>query len=246
MNRYKITVEYDGTNFFGWQYQENGISVQQVLEEAITKFSHEVSRIHGAGRTDAGVHALNQVAHFDLNKGFETRSVQSALNHFVRPHLISIKEVELVDENFHARFSAKSRSYIYKILNRVAQPALEENKVWHISSPLNVEYMNEAAQYLIGKHDLSSFRASECQAKSPIKTISQVKVSKTNDEIIEMFIEAPSFLHNQVRITVGTLVKIGQEKWSKDKMKEIILAKNRAVAGQTAPANGLYLYKVQY
>lgn len=244
MPRYKLTIEYEGAPFCGWQRQDNGASVQQVIEEAISKMSGKTTPITGAGRTDAGVHATMQIAHFDLDN-FADEEVFGALNFHVKPWPISILKVEVVDAEFHARFSATSRSYVYKILNRAAPPAIERNHVWHVKELLDEKAMHAAAQVLIGTHDFSSFRAAPCQAKSPVKTISELTVTR-KDEQVEINITAPSFLHNQVRIIVGNLREIGNGKLTKNELKSILEAKDRTLAKQTAPADGLYLVKVVY
>ncbi len=246
MPRYKLIIEYDGTGFVGWQKQQNGLSIQELIEQAIQSFSAEKAVIFGAGRTDAGVHATHQCAHFDLAKHYEPYKVQGAINHFLQPHPILVKEVTEVSEEFHARFSAKSRSYIYQILNQANPSPLLRNLVWHISSPLDVDNMKLAAQILIGKHDFSSFRSAHCQSKSAIKTINEITITKDNDGLIKIFINAPSFLHNQVRIIVASLVEVGLHKWTNDDFKKVLEAKDRTKAGQTAPAQGLCLNEVQY
>ena len=246
MPRYKLIIEYDGTDFVGWQKQQNGLSVQELIEQAIQSFSAEEVVIYGAGRTDAGVHATHQCAHFDLSKHYDPYKVQGAINHFLQPHPILIKEVTGVSEEFHARFSAKNRSYIYQILNRSSPSPLLRNLVWHIDKPLNIESMKLAAQLLIGKHDFSSFRSAHCQSKTAIKTINEVTITKDNDGLIKIFINAPSFLHNQVRITVASLVEVGLGKWTTSQFKQVLEAKDRTKAGQTAPAQGLCLSEVKY
>lgn len=246
MPRYKLIIEYDGSDFIGMQRQLTGLSVQQTIEEAITQFSSEKVSISFAGRTDSGVHAMGQAIHFDLAKSYQPHQVTGAINHFVKPHLISVIEAEIADESFHARFSAKSRSYIYKIINRKAPLALMQNKAWHITQKLNAAAMHDAAQILVGYHDLSSFRAADCQANSAQRTISEIRVEQIDEEQINIFIKAPSFLHNQVRIIVGCLKMIGEGKWNKTTLQEVLNAQDRTKAAQTAPACGLYFYKVDY
>ncbi len=243
--RYKITIEYDGTEFSGWQIQASCRSIQQSIEEAIEKFSSEKVIIHGAGRTDAGVHAIGQVAHFDLEKHYEPKEVQGAVNFFLKPNPIIITNCEIVDENFHARFSAIQRVYKYIILNRKDPSVFYNERAWHIRSELDTEKMQEAANFLIGKHDFTSFRASQCQAASPIKTIDQINIF-TEDEIIYILVEAKSFLHHMVRNIVGSLILVGLKKWSPEDMRTVLEAKDRRKAGQTAPACGLYFMKVVY
>lgn len=245
--RYKITIEYDGTNLRGWQRQLEGPSAQSHLEEAIEKVFGHPGDVSAAGRTDAGVHALAQVAHFDVNTTMETWKIREALNANLRlvEAPVSILDLEAVASEFHARFSAKGRGYIYRILNRRAAPSLDKNRVWWIPQPLNVEKMQEAAVYLLGHHDFSSFRASICQAKSPFKTLDKLDISRQGDEII-FTIEARSFLHHQVRNMVGTLKLVGLNRLEPIAIKSILEAKDRKAAGPTAPACGLYLNKVVY
>ena len=247
MIRYKITVEYDGTNLLGWQRQLDGPSVQEHLEDALFAFSGTKTEVSGAGRTDAGVHALKQVAHFDLEKEWDTFRLREAYNAHLRLREapVSVLEVEKVSNDFHARFSAKGRGYIYRILNRKAPPALEKNRLWWVPFPLDVEKMRQGAQYLLGHHDFTSFRAVACQAKSPIKTLDKLDISQQGDEII-FTVEARSFLHHQVRNMVGTLKEVGDGKRQPEDIKTILEAKDRKAAGSTAPACGLYLNKVEY
>jgi tRNA pseudouridine38-40 synthase len=245
MQRYKITIEYNGTSFVGWQRQAIGPSIQEVIENALFKMSGSEITLHGAGRTDAGVHATGQAAHFDLRKEFPVDEIMGALNHHIKPHLISILSVDVVPEDFHARFSAVSRSYVYKIINRKAPLALELNKAWHIKENLDVDAMQKAAQFMLGKHDFTSFRSTQCQAKSPVRTIEEIRLVRTS-ELIEMHIKAPSFLHNQVRIVMGNLRKVGNGTFAPEYIKEILEAKDRTKAAETAPPDGLYLVEVKY
>lgn len=245
MPRYKITLEYDGTGFVGWQRQENGPSIQGTLEQAITKFCGEEVTVHGAGRTDAGVHALGQVAHFDLTKEAPADTVRDALNAHLRPAAIAVLVAENVPDAFHSRFDAIRRRYRYRILNRRAPPALERGQVWHVGATLDVGAMHEAAQTLVGKHDFTSFRATECQAKSPIKTLDELAVSRRGEEI-EVTAQARSFLHHQVRNIVGTLKLTGEGKWSQADLAAALAARDRARGGPTAPAEGLCLVGVDY
>lgn len=245
MPRYRLTVEYDGTPFVGWQRQDNGASVQGELEQAIYKFSGELSVVTGAGRTDAGVHAMAQVAHFDLTKEFPADKVRDALNHFLRPHPISVIWSETAASDFHARFSATGRRYFYRILCRRAPPVLEANRVWHVVRNLDADAMHEAAQALIGNHDFTTFRSSECQAKSPVKTLDQFDVRRAGDEI-HIEAAARSFLHNQVRSMVGSLKFVGEGKWHIGDMGKALAAKDRAACGVVAPPEGLYLVNVDY
>ena len=243
--RYKITLEYLGKNYCGWQRQKEDLSLQQIIEEAIFKFSKETVTLEVAGRTDAGVNAYGQVAHFDLETHYDPKRLILSINHFTRPHTIGVVEAELVDDSFHARFSAKHRHYVYKILNRKSINIVNKGLVTFIRYPLDIESMQRAADYLIGHHDFSSFRASECQSKSPIKTMDKIEIIKTG-ETIEIYFSALSFLHHMVRNIVGSLIMVGNGKWPPEKMQEVLLAKDRKVAGPTAPSEGLYFLKVDY
>jgi len=245
MTRYKLLIEYDGTPFVGWQRQDNGLGVQAVLEEAALRLCGEETLVQGAGRTDAGVHALGQVAHVDLPKPFPADTVRDALNQHVRPHPISILEAEEVDDEFHARFSATGRGYLYRILDRRPPPALDRGFVWWHARPLDAAAMHDAAQALIGHHDFTSFRASECQANSPMKTLDRLDVSRAGEEI-HVVAEARSFLHHQVRNMVGSLKLIGEGKWRRKDLEAALAACDRRAAGPTAPPEGLYLTKVTY
>lgn len=245
MPRYKLTIEYDGTDFFGWQMQATLVSVQGVLEAALRTLHGIDIIVHGAGRTDTGVHALAQIAHVDLPKSWDPFVLRNAINGNVRPHRVSVLEAEEVGEDFHARFSAVKRSYLFRILNRRAPPALDHNKVWHVPVELDAGAMHEGAQYLIGKHDFTTFRAADCQAKSPIKTLDRFDVSRYGEEI-EIHAEARSFLHHQVRSMVGSLKLVGEGKWPPLKMRKALEVKDRAACGVVAPPNGLYLVSVSY
>lgn len=243
--RWKMTIEYDGLPFVGWQRQKNGKTIQEVIEASIFAFSKEVVTLYGAGRTDSGVHALGQTAHFDLNRNFSPTSVRDAINFHLRPWPIVILNVEQVHCDFHARIDATARHYKYRILNRRAPPTIDFGRVWHIPRRLNVEEMADAASALIGKHDFTSFRAAACQAKSPVKTLTDLRISKVEDEIhIEAY--ARSFLHHQVRNIVGTLKLVGEGKWDRTDILSALAAKDRSAAGPTAPATGLYLMAVIY
>lgn len=243
--RYKLLIEYDGTNFVGWQRQKSGLAVQEVIEQALKTALREEVTLFGSGRTDTGVHALGQVAHFETNQNLNLFKIRESLNALIRPHLISIHEVTKVSDDFHARFSAIERSYTYQILNTPFPPALLKNKAWWVRTPLDIEQMQKAADLLIGKHDFSTFRASECQAKSPIKTINSIYFEK-QDDIIKMHISAKSFLHHQVRNIIGSLVLVGQKKWSINDFETAFKGKDRRLGGPTAPAEGLYFVSVQY
>jgi len=245
--RYKITIEYDGTNLLGWQKQNEGVSVQYYLEEALKGFSHQDIDVFGAGRTDAGVHALGQVAHFDLETSMDLFHIREAFNARLRilEAPVSVIEVENVPSDFHARFSAVGRGYIYRILNRRAPTVLQCNRVWTVGYPLDVGKMREGAKYLLGHHDFSSFRGAGCQALSPVKTLDKLDIVTNGDEI-DFIVEARSFLYHQVRNMVGTLKSVGDGKFTPEDVKTILEKKNRADAGPTAPACGLYLSKVMY
>lgn len=245
MPRYKLTLEYDGTPFAGWQIQEEQTSVQGRLSQAINDFSGEVVIPRGAGRTDAGVHATGQVAHFDLEKDWTPDKVRDALNAQLRPEPISVIACELAAEDFDARFSAKARHYLYRIIDRRAPLALERNRAWGVYRPLDVKMMHEAAQVLVGHHDFTTFRSTECQASSPEKTLDQVEVSR-HGEVIRIETSARSFLHNQVRSMVGSLKAVGEGRWSKGDLEKALEARDRAACSPVAPACGLYLAKVDY
>src|SRR3984885_6710217 len=243
--RYRITLEYDGTPFVGWQRQDNGASVQGALEAAIEKLSGERVTVTGAGRTDAGVHALGQVAHFDLVKEFEPGKVRDALNYHLRPDPVSVLEAAIADSEFHARFSAAGRHYLFRILNRRSPPALEDGRVWHISPKLDAEAMHAAAQMLVGQHDFTTFRAAECQAQSPVKTLDRLDVSQRADEI-HIEASARSFLHHQIRSFAGSLKLVGEGKWQPRDVAAALAARDRSRCGPVAPPDGLYLVKVDY
>ena len=245
MPRYRLTLEYDGGPFVGWQRQSEGASVQGALETAIEKLSGERVTVTGAGRTDAGVHALGQVAHFDLVKPFEAGKVRDALNHYLRPDPVVVLDAVEADSEFHARFSATARHYLFRILNRRAPPALEDGRVWHVSPPLDAEAMYAAAQFLVGQHDFTTFRAAECQSASPVKTLDRLDVSRRADEI-HIEASARSFLHHQIRSFAGTLKLVGEGKWSPRDVAEALAAKDRARCGPVSPPDGLYLVKVDY
>ena len=244
MYNYKIIVEYDGTNFVGWQQQENGKSIQAVLQDALFKLSGEKVTIFGAGRTDAGVHAYGQVASFTINKKIETDVIRDGLNQHLRPHPISVQKAELVDSKFHARFSAIKRWYEYKIINRRPPLTIDTNRAWCVYKKINVEKLKTESSSFLGKHDLNAFRSAHCQSNSSIKTIENIDI-KHEDEKIIFNVCAKSFLHSQVRIMVGTLVDIAKGNINKT-IIDIINSKNREIAGQTAPAHGLYLKKIDY
>jgi tRNA pseudouridine38-40 synthase len=245
MPRYKLVIEYDGTPFVGWQVQDNGPSVQGVITDAIADFAGERVTVSGAGRTDAGVHALGQVAHVDLAKDWDDDTVRDAINAHLRPHPVAVLTAERVAENFDARFSAIRRHYLFRIVNRRANLALEQNRAWRIARPLDDTAMHAAAQKLVGRHDFTTFRAAECQAKSPIKTLDRLDVVRNGEEV-RILAMARSFLHHQVRSMVGSLVHVGEGKWSGDDLAAALAACDRSACGQVAPPQGLYLVRVQY
>ncbi|MBL8642940.1 MAG: tRNA pseudouridine(38-40) synthase TruA [Rhodospirillaceae bacterium] len=245
MPRFKLTIEYDGTGFVGWQRQDNGPSVQGALEAALKAYCQTDIITHVAGRTDAGVHALGQVAHADIPRDDRPEVVANALNAHLRPHPIAVLSAERVTEEFHARFSAVERAYEYRIVNRRAPLALDRDRAWAIPHPLNAEAMHDGAQALIGKHDFTSFRAAECQADSPVRTLDEITVTRQGEDIV-VKVRARSFLHHQVRKIVGTLKLCGEGKWTRADVAAALAAKDRAKAGQTAPAAGLYLVAVKY
>jgi tRNA pseudouridine38-40 synthase len=245
MPRYKLTIEYEGTSFVGWQAQDNGVSVQGVLTDAVAAFAGEQVAIAAAGRTDAGVHALGQVAHVDLGKDWDTETVRDAINFHLRPQPVAVLAAERVAGEFDARFSAIKRHYLYRIVNRRADLTLEQNRAWRVPRPLDAQAMHEAAQRLIGRHDFTTFRSTECQAKSPVKTLDQLDVLRAGDEI-RIVASARSFLQHQVRSMVGSLIHVGEGKWSGDDLASALAARDRAACGQVAPPHGLYLVRVDY
>jgi tRNA pseudouridine38-40 synthase len=245
MPRYRVMLEYDGSPFAGWQRQENGPSVQGALEEAIFRLSGERVAVTGAGRTDAGVHARGQVAHFDLAKDFPADTVRDALNAHLRPDPIAVIEAAVAAPDFHARFSAVARHYEYRILCRRAPPALDRGQVWHVARTLDAAAMQMGADCLIGRHDFTTFRAAECQAKSPVKTLDRLDVRAAADEIV-VSASARSFLHHQVRSMVGTLKLVGEGKWRPADVARALEARDRSACGPVAPAHGLTLIRVDY
>ena len=245
MPRYKLTLEYDGAPFRGWQVQDSGLTVQGVLERAAKRLSGEDVRVHGAGRTDAGVHAKGQVAHLDLTKAFRTDQVRDAMNAHLRPHPVGILSAERVADDFEARFRAVRRHYLYRIVNRRADLALDLGHAWRVPKPLDTDKMHRAAQQLLGRHDFTTFRATECQAKSPEKTLDQLDVVREGENV-NVYTAARSFLHHQVRSMVGSLVWVGEGRWSVDDLKRALEARNRTACGPVAPPDGLYLTRVDY
>lgn len=245
MPRYRLTIEYDGTPFVGWQRQADGISVQGALEDAIFKFTGEAAGVRGAGRTDAGVHALAQVAHVDLQRPWEPHRVRDAMNFHLKPHPVAILDCAAVADGFDARFSATNRHYLYRLLTRRTRPVLDRNRVWWITHALDAEAMADAATVFIGHHDFTTFRAVQCQAASPVKTLDTFTVTRTGDEIA-CRVSARSFLHNQVRSMVGSLKLVGEGKWTKADLAAALAARQRSACGPVAPAAGLYLAAVDY
>lgn len=246
MKRWALLIEYEGTQFVGWQSQINGLSIQQVLERAAA-YLNKGQPINSvvAGRTDAGVHAEGQVAHIDLPNLYSARTVRDALNFHMKPHPVVVLNAVTVADDWNARFSAIQRVYRFRILNRRSRPALLANRVWHVAPPIDHIPMHAAAQRLLGRHDFTSFRAASCQAKSPIRTLDRIDVTRFGD-VIEVVVEARSFLHHQVRNLVGTLKLVGEGSWSKDRVTAALQARDRAAAGPTAPADGLTLVRVGY
>ena len=245
MQRYKIKIEYDGTPFVGWQFQKNGLSVQEVLQKAIFNFSNEKVIITGAGRTDSGVHAYEQVAHFDLEKKIEKKKFLPGINNHISNKSISILKINKTSKKFHARFDAKKRTYQYVIINRQSPLAIQKNKAWHIRKKLNIKVMKKGAKFLLGTHDFSTFRSSSCGARSPIKTMEKISVSKIKDKIILKF-TSKSFLQQQVRSMVGCIKYLGDSKWNLDDFKKSFKSKKRIKCAPPAPACGLYLAHVKY
>jgi tRNA pseudouridine38-40 synthase len=245
MPRYKLTIEYDGTPFVGWQAQDNGVSVQGVVTAAIAAFAGEPAAVGAAGRTDAGVHALGQVAHLDLAKDWDAETVRDAVNFHLRPQPVAVLAVERAAPDFDARFSAVKRHYLYRIVNRRADLTLEQNRAWRVPRPLDAAAMHVAAQRLIGRHDFTTFRSTECQAKSPVKTLDRLDVARDGDEI-RITAAARSFLQHQMRSMVGSLVHVGEGKWRADDLATALAARNRTACGQVAPPHGLYLVRVDY
>lgn len=245
MPRYKITIEYDGTGFVGWQKQDNGPSIQSELIRSIKAFCGEEVDLRGAGRTDAGVHALGQVAHFDLNDNRDPGTIRDAVNQHLKPLPIAVLECAQSSADFDARFSARQRHYIYRIINRRAPLTLDLNRAWCVNRPLDVDEMHRAAQSLVGHHDFTTFRSAHCQAKSPLKTIERIELTRSGTRII-MEISARSFMHNQVRSIMGSLKLVGEGKWTSADLVKALKAKDRAMCGPLAPPHGLYLARVDY
>ena len=245
MPRYKLTIEYDGAPFFGWQVQDTLPSVQGALEAAVKAMTGADLRVHGAGRTDAGVHARGQVAHVDIEKQFPPGRFRDGLNAHLRPHPIAVLEAEIVPDTFEARFSAVKRHYRYRVVNTRANLALDIGHAWRVPRRLDAAAMHAAAQHLVGRHDFTTFRSTECQAKSPVKTLDQLDVIRAREDV-HVSTSARSFLHNQVRSMVGSLVQVGDGKWSADDLAAALAARDRARCGTVAPPEGLYLVRVDY
>jgi tRNA pseudouridine38-40 synthase len=245
MARYKLTIEYDGTDFSGWQRQENGASIQQALEEALLALTGERVVAHGAGRTDAGVHASGQVAHVDLEREWRGWRLREAINAHLAPRPVAVVEAERAADDFDARRSAVMRHYLYRIVNRRAPLTFERDRAWHMKRELDVAAMHGAARALLGRHDFSTFRDSQCQAKSPVRTLSRFEVTRAGERI-DFSVSALSFLHRQVRSMVGSLVEVGLGKWRAEDLKAALDAADRSRCGQVAPACGLYLARVDY
>lgn len=245
MTRWRLTLEYDGGPFMGWQRQDHGPSVQQTLEEAIHTMTGELVTIHAAGRTDAGVHALAMSAHVDIEKRLTEHRLREGMNALVRPNPVSLLAAEPAPGDWHARFSCTGRRYLYRILNRQAPPALERGRVWHIPVPLDVDAMREGARHLVGRHDFTTFRSAHCQSESPVKTLDRLEVTRSGDEI-RIEAAARSFLHHQVRSMVGCLALVGRGQWSADDIRSALAARDRSALGFNAPPDGLYFVAATY
>jgi len=245
MQRFKIKIEYDGTPFVGWQFQKNGQSIQEIIQKAIFKFSNEKVTVIGSGRTDSGVHALGQVAHFDLKKKIKEKKILPAINQNIGNKPITVLKVNKTNKKFHSRHNAKKRTYRYLIINRQSPLTLQKNKAWHIRKKLDLLSMKKGAKLLLGTHDFSTFRASSCQAKSPIKTMERILIKKNRDKIILQF-TSRSFLQQQVRSMVGSLKYLGESKWNIKDFIKSFKSKNRIKCAPPAPACGLYLLKIEY
>ena len=245
MQRYKLKIEYDGTSFVGWQFQKNGLSIQEVLQKAIYNLSKEKVIVTGAGRTDSGVHALEQTAHFDLKKQIKKENFLPGLNQHIGNKPITVLKINKTNKKFHSRFDAKKRTYQYIIINRQSPLALQKNKAWHIRKKLYVKLMKKGVKLLLGTHDFSTFRASSCGAKSPIKTIEKISIKK-NKERITLNFTSKSFLQQQVRSMVGCIKYLGDGKWNIDEFKKSFKSKNRLKCAPPAPACGLYLKNIKY
>ena len=245
MTRWRLTIEYDGGPFMGWQRQDHGPSVQQTLEEALQRMTGETATFTAAGRTDAGVHALAMSAHVDIARNVTPHRLREGLNALVRPQPVSVLDVAPVADDWHARFSCVGRRYLYRILNRRAPPALERGHIWHIAAPLDLEAMSEGAAHLVGRHDFTTFRSAHCQSDSPVKTLDRLDVRREGDEI-RIEAAARSFLHHQVRSMVGCLALVGRGQWSADDIRKALEARDRTALGLNAPPHGLYFVEALY
>lgn len=243
--RYKLIIEYDGGGYVGWQRQDNGSSIQQALEDAVFAFCGDRVSAVAAGRTDAGVHAFGMVVHIDLTIDHDPDVVRAAVNFHLRPARIAVLQAQRMDAEFHARFSAMARHYLYRVISRRSPLTLDAGKMWRISGSLDVAAMDTGAQHLVGKHDFSTFRAAQCQAASPVKTLTEISCQQHGDEI-NIRVSAPSFLHHQVRSITGSLVQVGLGRWAPQKIADILAATDRTQCGQVAPAYGLYFVKADY
>ncbi len=245
MTRYKLVIEYDGTPFFGWQRQKDQATVQGALESACAALDGEAVDVYGAGRTDSGVHALGQVAHVDLHKDLRADKVRDGLNYHLGDQPISVLDAAIAPDDFHARFDATSREYLYRMIDRRPKLALNKQRVWRLPVTLDADMMNHAAGVLLGRHDFTTFRDKQCQAKSPIKTLSELTVGRVGDEI-HIRAVAPSFLHRQIRSITGSLAEVGMGKMTAAQLKQALEMKSRTACGPVAPAHGLYLVRVEY
>jgi tRNA pseudouridine38-40 synthase len=245
VTRWRLTVEYDGAPFMGWQRQDHGPSIQRTLEEALRRMTGEQAAFTAAGRTDAGVHALAMSTHVDIEREVTPHRLREGLNALVRPHPISVLGVEQVADDWHARFSCVGRRYLYRILNRRAPPALDAGKVWHIAAPLDVDAMRDGAGHLVGRHDFTTFRSAHCQSDSPVKTLDSLEVAKVGEEI-HVTAAARSFLHHQVRSMVGCLAMVGRGQWQPRHIRKALEARDRAALGFNAPPHGLYFVEAIY
>jgi len=245
VTRWRLTIEYDGEPFMGWQRQDHGPSVQQRLEEALHRMTGELASVHSAGRTDAGVHALAMAAHVDIEKALTEHRLREGLNALVRPEPIAVLAAEPVADDWHARFSCIGRRYLYRILNRRAPPAIDRGRVWHVAVPLDAEAMARSAAILVGRHDFTTFRSAHCQSDSPVKTLDRLAVSREGDEIL-IEAAARSFLHHQVRSMVGCLALVGRGQWRPEDIGKALDARDRAALGFNAPPDGLYFVEALY
>jgi tRNA pseudouridine38-40 synthase len=245
VTRWRLTIEYDGGPFMGWQRQEHGPSVQQAIEEALARMTGELPAVHGAGRTDAGVHALAMSAHVEIEKNLTEHRLREGVNALVRPQPISVLAAKHAPDDWHARFSCIGRRYLYRILNRRAPPALDRGRVWHVAMPLDAQAMAEGAAMLVGRHDFTTFRSAHCQSDSPVKTLDRLDVRREGDEIL-IEAAARSFLHHQVRSMVGCLALVGRGQWKPEDIRAALEARDRSALGFNAPPQGLYFVEAIY